>query len=425
LRIEDTDRERSQKKFEEDIVKGLKELGLEWDEFYRQSERTEIYREYLEKLIAAGRVYPCFCSKEELEQEQQGMISQGLPPKYSGRCRNIDPEEAKSRMRTGEKYVFRLRIPEDGKISFRDIIRGPVEFETSLIGDFVVAKNFEEPLYNFTVVIDDFLMKISQVIRGEDHISNTPRQLLIFQAIGAEPPQFAHLPLILNPDRSKMSKRYGDVSLRSYLDSGYLPEAILNFLVLLGWHPTGDREFFSIDEIKDEFELKKIQKAGAVFNVEKLNWLNRQYLNRLSEAEFIGQAQKFLPTEWKLTPPIVSAVRDRIDKLADMKEATAFFFKLTDYPADLLYWKGKKEGTEGNLNRIKAALEKINEINFSVSVLEDEIKAIIPVGETGNYLWPLRVALSGEKASPGPYEIMAALGKDETLERIDSALRKL
>ena len=425
LRIEDTDPERSKPEFEEDIIRGLQTLGFQWDEFYRQSDRKAIYREYLQKLFDAGRAYPCFCSKEELELEQQAMISQGIPPKYNGHCRGLTRKETEERIGKGEKYVLRLRIPENEKISFRDLIRGQVEFDANLIGDFVVAKNFEEPLYNFTVVIDDFLMKITHVVRGEDHISNTPRQILVFRAIAEEPPLFAHLPLILNPDRSKMSKRYGDVSLRSYLKDGYLPEAILNFLALLGWHPSDSREIFSIDEIKDEFDLKKIQKGGAVFNIEKLNWLNRQYMARMPDEEFIARAQTFLPDDWQLSSAIAAAVRDRINKLSEIKEQVSFFFVLPDYPVELLYWKGQVEGVGDNLHLIADALMKMGEGDFSAAELEKNIVKIIPPGKTGNFLWPLRVALSGLRASPGPYEIMASLGKKEALERINTALEKL
>ncbi|MCL4437633.1 glutamate--tRNA ligase, partial [Patescibacteria group bacterium] len=277
LRIEDTDKERSKKEYEGQIIEGLKWLGLNWDEGpYRQSERTEIYKKYLQKLLDEKKAYYCYCTKEELEAEKQEMSSRGLPPKYSGRCREFNPP-AGGPPAGKTPQLIRFKMPEK-EVKFTDLIRGEVSFDSSLFGDIAIAKNLETPLYNFAVIIDDFEMKISHVIRGEDHLSNTPKQILIQDALGIPTPEYAHLPLILAPDRSKMSKRDIETSFLEYRENGYLPEAMLNFMVLMGWHPKEDKEIFSPEELIKEFDLSRVQKTGAVFNKEKLDWLNAFYI---------------------------------------------------------------------------------------------------------------------------------------------------
>ena len=276
LRIEDTDIERSKPEFEKDIEENLKWLGLDWDEgSYRQSQRLDIYEKYLNQLLKEKKAYYCFCSKEQLEEDRQAMLAQGLSPKYSGRCRSISQEETDKKINRGEAAVIRFRVPETD-LEFNDLIRGKVKFNTSLLGDIVIAKNLRAPLFNFAVVIDDHEMEITHVIRGEDHIPNTPKQIIIQRALGFEEPRYAHLPLILNPDKSKLSKRYLETSLNDYRERGYLPEAILNFIALIGWHPSDEKEIFSKEELINEFNLKKVQKAGAIFSVNKLDWLNSQ-----------------------------------------------------------------------------------------------------------------------------------------------------
>lgn len=427
LRIEDTDKERSRPEFEEDIISGLKTLGLEWDEFYRQSERTAIYREYLLKLIEEKRAYPCFCTREELEVEKQVMLSQGIAPQYSGRCRRLEKQEWQKRIEAGIPFVVRLKMPKTEEVVFRDLIRGQIKFDVGLIGDFVISKGFDEPLYNFSVVVDDMLMKISHVIRGEEHIPNTPKQVMLFRALGAEPPAFAHLPLILNPDRSKMSKRFNDVALRDYLSRGYLPEAILNFIVLLGWHPKDDRELLSVEDLIREFDLKRVQHAGAVFNLEKLNWLNRKYISQLDITELLKRCQPFLPEKWRerLNPAILEIVRDRLTKLEDIKELAGLFFELPDYPKELLFWQGREEQMLNNLETLYKIIAEIPEHEFEISTLTEKILSIVPPDRKGNFLWPLRVSLSGLGASPGVFEIMSVLGKEESLRRIRIAIDKL
>ena len=438
LRIEDTDVERSKKEYEEEILNGLKWLGLDWDEGpdiggefgpYRQSEKIDIYEKYLKKLIDEEKAYYCFCSKEELEADRQAMLSQGLAPKYSGRCRNLSKEESFRKIEKGESFVIRFKIPAQ-ELEFNDLIRGKIRFNSGLFGDIIVAKGLREPLYNFAVAIDDYEMQISHVIRGEDHLSNTPKQMLMREALGFEHPKYAHLPLILAPDRSKLSKRYLETSLSDYKRQGYLPEAINNFLALLGWHPENDREIFSQEEIIKEFDLKRVQKACAVFNIEKLEWLNAQYIKKTDSKELVKKLTDFIPSEWQKDKAFISkmieAEKERIKKLTDFKELAGFFFELPEYDGELLKWQEQSfEKTASNLKTLSNLLESVEENNFSKNILES---IIMPIAETigrGESLWPLRAALSGQKASPGPFEILEILGKTESLKRINIAINKI
>lgn len=449
MRIEDTDVERSEPQFEADIIKSLKWLGLDWDEGpltaisdkrqetrdyvgeygpYRQSERLEIYEKYLKQLLDSGRAYYCFCSKEELEEERQAQLSQGLPPRYSGYCRNLSTEKITEKNAAGPS-VIRFMMPE-GEVVFKDLIRGQVKFNAGLFGDIVIAKDFNTPLYNFAAVIDDETMQISHVIRGEDHLSNTPKQILLQQALGFSQPVYAHLPLILNSDRSKLSKRFNAVSVEDYRQAGYIPEAILNFLALLGWHPAGDNEFLSREALIKEFALSRVQKSGAVFNQEKLDWLNSQHIKNLDIDDLIERILPFAKDAgWtgdrEFLSRVVKVEHERLKKLADFSILSGFFFRLPDYDKKLLIWQDLSlEIIAANLKILKEVLEKTPEQKFTQAdltvILEEAVKS-----NKGAFLWPLRAALSGLKASPGPFEIMDALGKTETLSRIDIALKKI
>ena len=424
LRIEDTDFERSKEEFTQNITTGLSWLGLSWDEFYKQSERISIYRGYLENLIEEGKAYPCFCSKEDLEAERQAMLSQGLAPKYSGKCRAILKEEAAKKVEAGDSYVIRFKTPET-EVSFKDLIHGTIKFETAPIGDFVIARNFDQPLYQFAVVVDDMLMKINYVIRGDDHISNTPKQILIAKALGAETPHFAHIPMILNPDRSKMSKRFADTSLQDYIDKGYLSEAIVNFLALLGWHPQDDQEVMSMEEIIKKFDIARVQKGGAVFNSEKLDWFNTHYLSHLPDEKLLEEAKKFLPSEWNVNSKMLDSVKTRTKNLSELKEALAFYFELPEYPKDLLRWKEEtNERVAENLRETLKLLEDTEDDLFTEKALEAKIMFMLGEKSRGEWLWPLRVSLSGQKNSPGPFEMMEALGKAESVRRVQAGIRK-
>ena len=269
LRIEDTDLERSDEKYTKDIIEQLQWLGIQWDEGpYRQSERLSIYEKYLKQLLDQGNAYYCFCTEEQLEQQREEDKNKGVTPIYHGTCRSVSAEEVTRRHETGERSVIRSRVPDlTGSIKFHDLIRGDVAFDAALIGDTVIAKDVRTPLYNFAVVVDDYEMKISHVIRGEDHISNTPKQIMLQQALGFSQPQYAHLPLILNPDRTKMSKRAGPTAIAEYRQLGYLPEALINFMAFLGWNPKTEQDFFSLDELVKAFSLEGVGKGGAVFNI--------------------------------------------------------------------------------------------------------------------------------------------------------------
>jgi len=293
------------------------------------------------------------------------------------------------------------------------------------MGDMVVARDIDEPLYNFAVVIDDALGGITHVIRGEDLISSTPIQILISKALGFDVPKFAHLPMILNPDRSKMSKRFADTALADYIEEGYLKEALINFLAFLGWHPKEDKEVMGISEIIEEFDLGRVQKGGAVFNIDKLNWLNSNYIKEVDPSVFIEMANEYLPDDWKLTEAMVNSVRTRVDKLSEVKELVDFYFELPDYGVDLLRWK--KNSLKDAAQHLKEGLDMISGVpsdKFTIEHLEKEILDKIPKERRGDTLWPIRVALSGKEASPGPFEIMEALGKEESERRINAAIQK-
>jgi len=286
LRIEDTDPKRSKSEFEKNIMENLRWLGIEWNEGpdaegdygpYKQSQRREIYVKYLKKLLAQGDAYYCFCTKEELEVEREYQLSIGQPPKYSGKCVNLPKEVVKKHLAEGKPSVIRFKTPLK-KVEFDDSVRGHLEFDASLIGDMVIAKNLNYPLYNFTCAIDDYEMRISHVIRGEDHLSNTPKQILIQRVLGFSQPKYAHLPLILGPDRAKLSKRHGAISISEYKKQGFLPEAMINFIAFLGWHPGTERYIYSLPALIKEFSLERVQKSGAVFNLKRLDFLNGFYI---------------------------------------------------------------------------------------------------------------------------------------------------
>lgn len=409
LRIEDTDLERSTKEFEKDIIDNLKILGLEWDEFYRQTERLDIYKKYLQKLLEENKAYYCFCPKEELDEKRR----------YTKKCANISLKEAEERIKRGEKAVIRFRVPEK-KVKFNDLIRGEVEFDSSLLGDIVIAKDLNTPLYNFAVVVDDYEMGITQIIRGEDHLPNTPKQILMQEALGFNKIEYAHLPLILGPDRSKMSKRHGAAAVKEYLEQGYLPEAIVNFLAFLGWNPGNEKEIFSLKELIKEFKIEKIQKSGAIFNLQKLDYLNGVYIRQMPLKKLTELCRKYVP---EINEKIVSLYQDRLKKISEIGELSDFFFEdELSYDKSLLIWKDMSEGD------IKESLEKSTETlskikNWKKENIEKEL--LKEAGEKrGELLWPLRVALSGKKTSPPPFEIADVLGKEKTLKRLEDAINK-
>ena len=445
LRVEDTDRERSTPEFGKNIVEGLKWLGLDWDEGpdiggkygpYRQSERTNLYKKYLEQLLAEDKAYYCFCSEEELEAQRQYQLSQGLAPKYSGKCANLNQEEIKSYLAKGKSPVIRFRVPSK-KVSFVDIIREKVEFDTGLLGDLVIAKDLETPLYNFAVVVDDFEMNISHVIRGEDHLSNTPKQIIIQEALGFPQPIFAHLPLILGTDRTKLSKRHGATSLTEFREEGYLPESLINFMAFLGWNPgkeemsfpSREREIYSLTSLVREFSLDKVQKGGAIFNINKLDFLNGFYLRQKSLDKLTELCLPYffkanLVVEVNYLKRVIALYQERLKKLSEIVELTDFFFKdKIEYDPELLRWKEEeKEETRKSLKKLEKILFRIKSEDWQKENLEKVLLAEAEkVGDRGKLLWPLRVALTGKKASAGPFEVAEILEKEKVLERVKEA----
>jgi glutamyl-tRNA synthetase len=429
LRIEDTDKERSKKEYEKDLLEGLKWIGLDWDEdFFRQSERIPVYEKHLRKLLDEKKAYWCFCTSEELEAERQAQMSQGISPKYGGKCRAIPAGEAEARAKK-EPAVIRFYM-DGGVISFTDLIRGKISFDVNLIGDIVIAKDLKTPLYNFAVTVDDEDMKITHVIRGEDHLSNTPKQIAIQEALGFSQPHYAHLPLILGPDHKKLSKRYLDTSFNDYREKGYLAPAVLNFMTLLGWHPENDREVLSREEAVAEFGLKRVQKAGAVFNPEKLDWLNAQYIKNSPAEELAEALKEFVPKEWtkkkEMLEKIAEVEKGRMKKLSDFPELAAIFFELPDYPKSLLVWKETPEAAIlDNLRFTQDVISKIPAGDFKKDTIEKYVMTVAEKRGRGEVLWPLRAALSGREASPGPAEILEVIGQEEGTRRLNVAIKKL
>ena len=444
LRIEDTDLERSKPEYEKDIIEGLNWLGIEWDEGvesrienqestgkygpYRQSERTDTYKNYLQQLLDKNLVYFCPCSEKTLEQEKNEQIKNKQSLKHICPFRNGGTD----------KGIIRFRTPDTGQTKFTDLIRRELIFENNLIGDFSLAKALNIPLYNFAVVIDDATMQISHVIRGEDHISNTPKQILLQQALGLPTPQYAHLPLILGPDKSKLSKRHGATSLKDYRDQGYLSEALINFMVLLGWNPGTEQEIFSLKDLEKEFSLERVGKAGAIFNVERLDWINGFYIRQMNIEKLTEKCLPYLENLYgqtiydlydkKSLEKIIALEQERIKKLSEIGEKTNYFFtdKL-EYDPTLLKWKNMTdEELKESLQILCDVIEKIKEKNFTTEKLKEIIMPEAEkTGDRGRLLWPLRVALTGLRASPDPFSIIAVLNRNKTLQRLKEAITKI
>lgn len=396
FRLEDTDKARSKEEFEKDIIEELNWLGITYDEGpYRQSERTAIYQKYLAQMIEQGNAYEAEASNE------------------------------------GEGKVIRLKNPNTS-ITFTDLMRGEITFDTTELGDFVIARNAHEPLYHLAVVVDDFEMGITHVIRGEDGISNTPRQILLQEAIGAPCPIYAHVPFILAPDKSKLSGRHGAVSLKEYRDAGYLPEALVNYLALLGWHPEDEQEIFSLEELVTMFDLERVQKGGAIFDIEKLRWINKQHMAQLSDDEFLDHTQKYLPTyTLKQLRQILPVLRERIETFGDLSELAQagefdYYFTTPTYSAKDLVWKDdSREVARTHLTHVLEILKDIPENNFTAESIKAALWNYATEQGRGSVLWPLRYALSGKDKSPDPFTLAEILGKNETHARITRALDKL
>ncbi|MDO8513754.1 MAG: glutamate--tRNA ligase [bacterium] len=447
LRIEDSDKVRSTPESEIDILEGLSWLGLSWDEGpmsdgrygpYRQSERAEIYKEFIDRMAESKDAYYCFCSQEELAEEREKQEKAHQMPKYSGKCRGLSESDIAGLTKEGKKPAIRFKV-SDEVIEFDDLIKGPMKFDMSLFGDFVIVGSDGNPLFLLTNLIDDSLMKISHVLRAEDHLSNTPKQLLLFKALGLMAPEYGHLPLILNPDKSKISKRKNPASLtEDFRDKGYLPEAMINFMALLGWHPANDKEIFSLGDLETEFSLDKVSKSPAIFDIQRLDYINGYYIRQKKIGDLANLCLPFMEKcnpaafiEAQAKPEYllqaVSMVQERMKRLDEICELTHYFFgNDLNYDAELLVPKNAKKSDIANY--LKAGLAELQEIEiFGPDNLEKTLIGTVAKLKitNGELLWPIRVALTGEKASPGVFELLSVLGKERSLKRIQDAITKL
>lgn len=446
VRFEDTDLERSSRESEENIMEALRWLNITWNEGievggnygpYRQTERLELYREYTNKLLASGQAYYCYCSEEELEQERQELMAQGETPRYRGKCRHLTPELKAKYEAEGRKPVVRFRVPEGQQIVIHDQVRGDVTFESDGIGDYVIVKSDGIPTYNFAVVIDDVSMKVTHVIRGEEHLSNTPRQILLYEALDFLTPKFAHISLILNTEGRKMSKRDGDTAVVDYRRKGYLPEAVVNFIALLGWAPPGEQEFFSLAELAENFSLDRVSKSPAVFDINKLNWINAHYLKQaeperladlalphLREAGVLPEGELTLDQrQWVLH--FVKALTDKISYLAEIKDFVHYFsgsdvLEPGDEAKEIL----RGEQVPGVLDLFREKLEQIEELSIeNVKMLLKQITKELKLGGKLVYM-PIRIALTGQMHGPELYDIIPLLGKENVWQRLQATEQK-
>ena len=446
VRIEDTDTARTVPGSLESILDSLRWLGLDWDEGpeaggpnapYFQSQRLPIYQEITDRLIKEGKAYQCYCSSERLEAMRAEQMKQKMSPGYDRHCRNLTEAERSQLADQGIKPVVRFKTPLEGQTKFQDLLRGEVVFENSTLDDFVLLKSDGFPVYHLANVIDDHLMKISHVLRGEEWLSSTPRHIMLYNALGYEPPVFAHMPLILGPDRSKLSKRHGAATLAEYREQGYLPETMLNFLALLGWSLDEKTELFTRQQLIENFSLERISRTAAIFNKERLDWMNGVYIRGLSVDDLTGRVfpfmEKDLPPEVKrpldinYVRQIVPLIRERISTLKDAATYADFFFvdKL-GYDSAMLI--GKKMTVETALTALKAAEEKLSSLeSFSRDLLEDTLRHLADdLGmKTGQLLNLLRVATTSRDATPPLFETMEVLGQERCLKRINAVLAKL
>jgi glutamyl-tRNA synthetase len=441
LRIEDTDEARSTEESLNAIIKGFQWIGLVWDEGpdvagpygpYIQSERLDIYEEHFEKLLADDAVYRCFCTPEELAERRKQQTAAGRPPMYDRRCRRLSAREAEELAAEGRPACLRFRMPEDGNTHFDDLVFGSMQFQNPTIDDFVIRKTSSWPTYNFACVVDDYLMKISHVIRAEQHLSNTPRQVQLLKALGYEPPIYAHVPHVLAPDRTKYSKRHGATDLSEFGQQGYLPEAMLNYLALLGWSTGDEQELMSADELIGRFDLGRVGKAGGIFDIEKLSWMNGQYIRQMPPADLAEQLMPALQAEGMLPETLTDEQRDyaervaelmaeRLRTLSDIVELGAYFFsdEITYDDKAKSKWL-RKEATPETLERLADALETLDE--FSVEAIEEVARGLAEeMGvSAAKVIHPARAAVSGMTFGPSLFHLLELVGQ----ERVVSRLRK-
>jgi glutamyl-tRNA synthetase len=429
LRIEDTDRTRSTEEYIVSIIEGMKWLKLDWDEGpYRQTDRFDIYRSYADKLLNEGNAYYCYCSPEELEQRRKEALAQGKPLKYDGRCRNL--EEPIS----GRKPAVRFKMQKEGETIVNDLIKGRIVFENALLDDLIIMRSDNTPTYNFTVVVDDVDMNITHVIRGDDHLNNTPKQIHIYKALGYEVPLFAHLPMILGSDKTRLSKRHGATSVIAYKEMGYLPEALVNYLVRLGWS-YGDQEVFTREELIEDFAFDNVGKSAAVFNPEKLLWLNGQYIINSPSEKLAELVMPFLLKEKIVNngqtvdkcwlSKAINTQKERSKTLIELAHSLRYYISEDVEYNEKAKVKFLNEKTLSYLIELKDSLVSISD--FSASEVEKVFTSIIEKHgiKLGNLAQPVRVAMTGKTESPGIFEVLEIIGKEKTLKRLDKAIKTI
>lgn len=442
LRIEDTDRNRFVEGAVENLIETLKWSGLDFDEGptkggeygpYMQSERLPIYKQYADELVAKGKAYHCFCTAERLTKLREEQQKTGGQPKYDKHCLALSKEEVTARINNGEPYVVRMNVEPGIKVAFKDIIRDEVEFMSDVIDDQVLIKSDNYPTYHLANVVDDHLMKITHVIRGEEWLSSTPKHILLYDAFGWEKPQFAHLPLLLNPDRSKLSKRQGDVAVEDYKKKGFLKEALVNFVALLGWTAGDDQEIYNIDELIKKFSLERVNKSGAVFDLAKLNWLNETHLRVKSDHELAQMLKtelsksSFSPAKYsdEYLEQVVILMRERVSYIHEFYEKGAYFFTPpSEYDTSVVSKRWKDDSS----SLLKKYAEEISSLsNPAKEDYETALKKIAADNSkgAGDIIHPLRLALSGVGGGPGVYDITVLLGKQETINRINKIVETL
>jgi nondiscriminating glutamyl-tRNA synthetase len=436
LRIEDTDQNRFVQGALENLISTLKRMGLNYDEGvdaggnfgpYIQSERKDLYKKYATELIEKGKAYYCFCTSERLEEVRQKQIADKRPPMYDRHCRDLSPEEVKEKLDQGIPHVIRMKIPLLGDVNLTDLIRGEVSFSCKILDDQVLVKSDGFPTYHLANVVDDHLMEITHIIRGEEWLPSTPKHVLLYKSFGWEPPIFAHLPLLLNPDRTKLSKRQGDVAVEDYLAKGYLPEAIINFVALLGWNPGNEKETFSLQDLVDAFSIDRVQKAGAVFDISKLNWMNSHYLKELSDKELTDLCIPFIKekgyntNDYDRILKIIVAVRTHLNYIAEVTNYIDIFFKPTiEFECQEAEDITKTETSK----KVYSAL--IETINSELTIGKDNFKAIMKkvqetTGVKGKDLFmPVRIALTGAMHGPEMPLIADVFGKEECIKRLQA-----
>lgn len=441
LRIEDTDLERSDEKYIQNIFDSLRAIGLMWDEGpdkggnygpYCQSQKFEIYKKYAEQLKTKGFAYECYCTQEELEAEKAASVANKVAHKYSGRCKNLTPEQVAEFQKEGRVPTVRFIVPQNEKITFEDLAKGHLEFDSNLVGDFVIMKSNGTPTYNFAVVIDDIDMEITHILRGEDHISNTAKQVLIYDALDAEIPEFAHLGMILAPDRSKLSKRHGATAVSEFIEQGYLPEAFVNFIALLGWSPSDGNEIKSLSGIIEDFDINRLSSSNSIFEFDKLNWMNGQYIRSLPVSDILERA-KFYLKDFDLKEynqaqleRIVEVVREPLTLLSEISEAVSYFFG-EDVKIDSEIQTTVLDTDTSQ--KVLVEFEKVAQtFEYSEDALHHSLEEFRGVfKEQGikpkDTMWAIRAALTGRTKGADISAVIALLGKEKVLARVKKAIK--